>query len=171
MRILLLLARFFPAGQTTHVVDLARALGRLGHDVTLLNAIPTNYGQVHRAEHLQDLEAARVRVIVAPAAGIDPDSVLRGLPHPEVVHAHSTLDFGLAASLSARLGVPYVLTAHGLGISGIVASQYLAGAATVIAVGRRVAGEVSTMTPRVVVIENGVDTERFRPPEPGKSVV
>ena len=107
-------------------------------------------------------------MIVAPAAGIDPDSVLRGLPPPEVVHAHSTLDFGLAASLSARLGAPYVLTAHGLGSSGIVAGQYLAGAATVIAVGRRVAREVSTMTPRVVVIESGVDTERFRPPEPGR---
>lgn len=168
MRILLLLARFFPAGQTTHVVDLARALGRLGHDVTLLNTIPTNHGQIHRAEHLQDLEAAGVRVIVAPAAGIASDSVLRGLPHPEVVHAHSTLDFGLAAALSARLGAPYVLTAHGLGISGIVADQYVAGAATVIAVGRRVAEEVSTMTPRVVVIENGVDTERFHPPEPGR---
>ena len=167
MRVLLLLARFFPAGQTTHVVDLARALARLGHDVTLLNTIPTNYLQVNRAEHLQDLETAGVRVILAPAAGIVPDSVLRDGPHPEVVHAHSTLDFALAASLSARLGVPYVLTAHGLGISGIVAGQYLAGAATVIAVGRRGAEEVSTMTPRVVVIENGVDTERFHPPEPG----
>jgi glycosyltransferase involved in cell wall biosynthesis len=171
VRILLLLARFFPAGQTTHVVDLARTLGRLGHDVTLLNTIPTSYGQVHRAEHIQALEAAGVRVIAAPAAGTHPDSARRDVPDPDVIHAHSTLDYGLAASLSTRFGVPYVLTVHGLGTSEIVAGQYLAGAATVIAVGRRVAGEVSAMASRVVVIENGVDTERFRPPEPSRGAV
>lgn len=161
MRVLLLLARFFAAGQTNHVIDLARALSRSGHEVTLVNTQPGRSGQVHRHYYSRDLHADGVAVVES--------DLLAGLPEevpavPDIIHAHSTLDFARAEQLASRLGVPFVLTLHGLGASRQPYARSLALAGAVIAVGRRVAEEALAATPRVVVIKNGVDTEHFHPP-------
>ncbi len=159
----MLLARFFAAGQTNHVVDLSCHLARLGHEVTLLYSQPSAAGQIHRAHHLQSLRDAGVRV-VEPA----PDSSWwQGLLPVDVIHAHSTLDFTRARYLGIQLRVPYVLTVHGTGVAGGRYSAALRSAGAVIAVGWRVAKQLFGQARRIYVIENGVDTERFRPAEEG----
>jgi len=160
MRVLLLLARFFAAGQTNHVVDLARALAAAGHQVTLVSTGPSGRGRSIRRAYTHDLRQAGVEVVSSDLE----DGLPPGLPCPDVIHAHSTLDFARAERLASRLHLPFVLTLHGLGATHLLAAGALARAAAVIAVGRRVAAEALTVTPRVVVIENGVDTRRFRPP-------
>jgi len=160
MRVLLLLARFFAAGQTNHVVDLARALAAAGHQVTLVSTGPSGRGRSFRRAYTHDLRQAGVEVVSSDLE----DGLPPGLPCPDIIHAHSTLDFARAERLASRLHVPFVLTLHGLGATHLLAAGALARAAAVIAVGRRVAAEALTVTPRVVVIENGVDTRRFRPP-------
>jgi glycosyltransferase involved in cell wall biosynthesis len=159
MRVLLLLARFFAAGQTNHVVDLARALAAAGHQVTLVSTGPSGRGRSIRRAYTHDLRQAGVEVVSSDLE----DGLPPGLPCPDIIHAHSTLDFARAERLASRLHVPFVLTLHGLGATHLLAAGALARAAAVIAVGRRVAAEALTVTPRVVVIENGVDTRRFRP--------
>lgn len=159
MRVLLLLARFFAAGQTNHVIDLARGLGLLGHEVVLVYTQPGSGGQIHRRVLATALTERGIPVFEDDLGGGLP----KGLPAPDIIHAHSTLDFRRASELSARLGVPYVLTLHGLGVSGRSFAPYVAKASKVIAVGHRVAEEAAAITSRVVTIENGVDTERFRP--------
>jgi len=159
MRVLLLLARFFAAGQTNHVVDLARALAAAGHQVTLVSTGPSGHGRSFRRAYTHDLHQAGVEVVLSDLEGGLPP----GLPCPDIIHAHSTLDFARAERLASRLHLPFVLTLHGLGATHLLAVGALARAAAVIAVGRRVAAEALTVTPRVVVIENGVDTRRFRP--------
>jgi glycosyltransferase involved in cell wall biosynthesis len=160
MRVVLLLARFFAAGQTNHVVDLARALAAAGHEVTLVSTGPSGRGRSFRRVYTHDLRQAGVEVVLSDLEGGLPP----GVPCPDIIHAHSTLDFARAERLASRLHVPFVLTLHGLGATHLLAAGALARAAAVIAVGRRVAAEALTVTPRVVVIENGVDTQRFRPP-------
>ncbi len=159
---LLLLARFSAAGQTNHVVDLARALSRFGHEVTLVNTQAGQPGQIHGRHYSRVLRTGGVTVVES--------DLLAGLPEgfravPDLVHAHSTLDFARAEQLASRLGVPYVLTVHGLGASRQPYARSLARAGAVIAVGERVARDALTAAPNVTVIENGVDTEQFHPPE------
>jgi starch synthase len=160
MHVVLLLKRFFAAGQTTHVVDLARSLSSAGHQVTLISTSSSASGQFGQA-YTRDLYAAGVSVALSePGAPLPP-----GVSRPNIIHAHSSLDFGWAEDLSRRLRLPFVLTLHGLGITHLLAAGPLRRAAAVIAVGRRVAAEALTLTPKVVIIENAVDTHRFRPSE------
>lgn len=163
MRVLLLLSRFSPTGQTNHAVDLARALCRAGHDVTLVSRGSGIQDQAHHGAYVRVLERAGVRMaVVDPGSG--PLELPGDVPVPDVVHAHSTVDYARADRLSSRLGAPFILTVHGLGVTGVAAARFVPHAGAVIAVGRRVADEVRPLNRNVVLIENGVDTDLFHPP-------
>ena len=164
MNVLIPLARFFPSGQTSHVVDLAGALARSGVRVTLVHSQPGDPACPGPDEYRPLLAGTGVAVLSHDLAAGLPDEV----PEPDVVHAHSTLDFPLAERLARRHGAAFVVTVHGLGCGRMLAGASLARADAVIAVGRRVAADVAGLAAgRVVVIENGVDTDRFHPPAGG----
>ncbi len=161
MRILQVLTQFFPSGLTAHVIDLSVALSRAGHEVTVL--------------HGRDDAVAPYRPLLERPAG-PRGTTIRLVPRgeedtapaaisvrPDIVHAHSTLDFALADRLAWEFGVPFILTLHGLGCIGTPGAHSLLRAGAVIAVGGRVAREASAAVPAVVVVENGIDTFRFRP--------
>jgi glycosyltransferase involved in cell wall biosynthesis len=97
-----------------------------------------------------------------------------------LIHAHAALPCGHAASLlSQRLGIPWVLTVHGLDagftrqVSGVprqwcehMARLAYRAAACVIAISGRVLDRVSAIASSSLnsaVVYNGVDCERFRP--------
>jgi len=99
----------------------------------------------------------------------------------DVIHAHSALPCGYAArSMARRLGVPFVVTVHGLDVLGDVQAGRVSGrwcapvsrgvyraARRVICVSARVEAEVRrTGGVRTVVVHNGVDPVRFRPGVP-----
>jgi len=156
LRVAILLAQFYASGQTRHVVDLARGLRRAGHEVVLVNTQPSACAQPHRDRFLRTLDEAGVELRYGDPLESDLEPV-------DVVHAHSTLDWGKADRLACRLARPFVLTAHGLGVTRKRLRPHLARAAVVIAVGRRVAAELQGHCRRLSVIENGVDTETFGP--------
>ncbi|MCL6581039.1 MAG: glycosyltransferase family 4 protein [Firmicutes bacterium] len=156
MRAAILLAGFYASGQTRHVVDLARGLRHAGHEVVLVNTQPSGCAQPHRDRFLRTLDEAGVELRYG-------DPLESDLGPVDLVHAHSTLDWARADRLACRLARPFVLTAHGLGVTRGRLRPHLTRAAAVIAVGRRVADELEGHCRRLFVIENGVDTDEFSP--------
>jgi D-inositol-3-phosphate glycosyltransferase len=100
--------------------------------------------------------------------------------HPEVVYAHFLFPAGAAAALAARAagGARLVLTAHGRDVRNIGAIPGVAlatraavkRAGAVIAVSDFLRGELEAKLPeargKTVVIDSGVDLERFRHRDP-----
>jgi glycosyltransferase involved in cell wall biosynthesis len=104
----------------------------------------------------------------------------------DLIHAHAALPCGHAAKLlSQYLGVPWVLTVHGLdagftqqaaGLTGRwcerVAESVYRAAACVIGISARVRDQVFVLAGATVnstVVYNGVDCGKFHPPEPATS--
>ena len=101
----------------------------------------------------------------------------------DVIHAHGPLPCGHAAMLLAReLGVPYVVTVHGLdaystrqvkGLAGEwcrrITQRVFASARRVIAISEHVRGQVAAggVRARTSVVYNGVNAELFSAPEDG----
>jgi teichuronic acid biosynthesis glycosyltransferase TuaC len=98
----------------------------------------------------------------------------------DVIHAHAALPCGHAASiLSKKLGIPYVVTVHGLDVfnscfqTGIAARwrressrRVYRGAAAVICISKKVRQmliEEESTAPRTEVVYNGTSTEMFLP--------
>jgi glycosyltransferase involved in cell wall biosynthesis len=160
MRVLIPLSQFFPGGQTTHVLTLAKYLRRSGHEVTVLHTRPGGRSQVMVTHYRRALALDGVEVLTAakdgPSAALDPFRW-------DVIHAHSTIDWPLAQVQARDNGCPYVLTVHGLGCDRSRFIPILQGASQVIAVGQRAAESVSPHTGELTVIENGIDTEVFQP--------
>ncbi|QBS37409.1 MULTISPECIES: glycosyltransferase family 4 protein [Thermaerobacter] len=161
MHVLMLTAAFFPSGQTAHVLDLARGLVRRGHRVDLWVTHSRGGGQAH-AGTVAALEEAGVVVRFLPAPVVGERA---GLPveRYDVVHAQSSWSFELGRRLAEMLGVPLVLTCHGLGLDQPAYRRALAAASRLICVGPRVAGDLGAYRSKIAVVGNGVDLERFRP--------
>jgi D-inositol-3-phosphate glycosyltransferase len=156
-------------GRNTGVGDLAVALARRGHavtvyarrdDVGLPDSVP--YAPGVTVEH----------VYAGPARPLTVDHLLPHLPEfaaslarrfcsrrPDVVHAHSWMS-GLAA-LEGRHGVPVVQTFHGAAQARVVREV-----AMVIAGFTGEARTYGIPPDSVRVIPCGVDVERFRPDGP-----
>lgn len=155
MRVLFL-SGFYLSGQTTHAVELARALRALGHAVWFFTR--------GRAQ----LPAWRIYEPALRCCGVETrrfDERLRLIDaavelRPEVVHCHSSTLLNDAAEIGRRTGAPVVFTAHGVGVS----RRALTRADWVIAVGPKVEAEVRRAgAGRVALIGNGVDLDRFSP--------
>jgi teichuronic acid biosynthesis glycosyltransferase TuaC len=100
----------------------------------------------------------------------------------DLIHAHAALPCGQAAALLSRqLGIPFVLTVHGLDVFFLAQVKGHAGqwckrasqsvyqrARRVICVSRRIADEIANGCGdkvNLTVIHNGVDPQQFRPAE------
>ncbi len=110
MRVVLL-ARLFYSGQTTHTVELARELARQGHTVALLSHGPCHLAAWTHACRTLEREGvachrhARPGEALAAAVQLD----------PQILHVHSSDLLPLAAQVAAETGAPVIFTAHGLG--------------------------------------------------------
>lgn len=158
----MLTAAFFASGQTVHVVNLIRGLRRCGHEVDLMVTHP-GVEEPSTHPYARELKALGVRVRVIPR---HPAAAGR-LPFPaqgyDLVHAQSSWSFEHGRRIASRLGVPLVITCHGLGLDRPAYRPALAAAAHLICVGPRIAQSLSSFRKKVVIIGNGVDLELFRP--------
>jgi glycosyltransferase involved in cell wall biosynthesis len=176
-------------GQNVHVAELARALARRGHRVTVYSRHDAP-GARRRVRMCPGVDV--VQVPVGPPTEVPKDQLLRYMPDfgrflaacwavdpPDVVHAHFWMS-GLAALLATRdTGIPVLQTFHAL---GTVKRRYQGSADTSppervrleSAIGRSVALVIATAreeveelvhmgVPRLAVrvIPCGVDIEHF----------
>jgi len=159
-----LLARLFYSGQTTHTVELARELARQGHTVALLSHGPCHLAAWTHACRTLEREGvachrhARPGEALAAAVQLD----------PQILHVHSSDLLPLAAQVAAETGAPVIFTAHGL---GTLRQPLVKKADRVIAVGPRVHQELCAGgVQRLALVGNGVDTDRFRPGKKGRTL-
>lgn len=157
MRVVLA-ARFFFSGQTTHVVELARELARSGHRVAVLTTA-RGHVEAWRAYQAPLAEVGVVTERVDDSAGMGRFCQAFA---PDVLHVHSSDLIGPCSELCDACGIPVVVTAHGLGVAENAPRIHRVHA--VIAVGGNVRADLHRAgLRRVVVITNGVDTDRFSP--------
>jgi len=156
----LFLSDFFLSGQTTHVLDLAKQLQLLGHEVHIA------FGSIHSKLFWSHYTPALYQHKIAFSAEADLQTLveLGRKFRPDLIHSQSSTLFQRTQLLASRLSIPYILTCHGLGFNQLRYRHLLAGASAVIAIGPNVAAEIAGLNPRIAVILNGIDTDRFRPP-------
>ena len=181
-------------GQNRHVAELAAALGRHGHAVTVY----TRQTEPDAPTRVRVEGYDVVHVPAGPAVALEKDVLLPYMdqfgrwlaqrwrtaePAPDVIHAHFWMS-GVAAMRAAGRHIPVVLTYHAL---GSVKRRYQAESDTSPAerlmiearLGRQVsrviaqcedeAAELARMgvpASRVEIIPSGVDIDRFRPEGP-----
>lgn len=181
-------------GQNRHVAELAAALARRGHDVTVYTRRDRRDSPVRIAADGYEV----VHVPAGPPVEMGKDSLLPYMdafgdwlasrwggvePTPDVIHAHFWMS-GLAAMRASAGRIPVVLTYHALGVtkrrhqgdSDTSPAQRLRleawlgqQADQVIAQCREEARELALMgvpSERVEIIPSGVDVDRFRPAGP-----
>jgi glycosyltransferase involved in cell wall biosynthesis len=178
-------------GQNVHVADLAQALARRGHHVT----VHTRRDDPDLPDRVGGAPGVTVEHVPAgPAVPLPKDELLAHMPEfgahlarrwasrpPEVVHAHFWMS-GLAAREGVRgMGIPVVQTFHAL---GSVKRRHQGAADTSpparVALERDLARDVALViatcsdevtelawmdvpTERIAVVPCGVDLDRFRP--------
>jgi glycosyltransferase involved in cell wall biosynthesis len=159
----LLLSDFFLSGQTTHVLELAKQLQKM----RMLPHIA--FGTIHSRLFWSDYAPTLVKNGISFSHGLN----IQGLTiqcrlwKPNVIHAQSSTLFQNAQVLSSRLNIPYVVTCHGLGFGQARFRRYLDSASAIIAIGPKVAAELSAYSHKTHIIPNGIDTDVFTPP-PGQ---
>lgn len=167
----LFLSDFFLSGQTTHVLELTKQLQILGIEVHIAfgtihsKLFWSHYTRYLHKHNISFSEGADLVTLVGLCRTLKPD----------LIHSQSSTLFQRAQLLSSRLGIPYILTCHGLGFNQIRYRHLLLMAQAIIAIGPNVAGEIADLSQNVVTIPNGVDTEVFAPPEvsmgPRKTII
>lgn len=166
MRILLT-TEFFLSGQSTHVLDLAIQLKKLGHPTELIfTGIHT--GMFHSYYGPMLRKAGVVYHTTNYQARIN--QIVRSF-RPDIIHSHSSTIFDLTKSIARLNRVPYVVTCHGLGFSHPKYRASLTGAEKIIAVGPNSAEEImDEFEAKITIIPNGVDVERFAPAKKEKNL-
>lgn len=162
---ILMLSDFFLSGQTTHVFDLAKQLKKLGVEIHI------SFGTIHSKLFWTHYIPFLKRNGIAFSEG----NKFPPLWKPNLIHAQSSTLFKRAEQLAARLNVPHIFTCHGLGFTHPRYRPLLTSAQAIIAIGPKVAEEVSKYSSKVIIIPNGIDTEIFSPPgevvEPRKGII
>jgi glycosyltransferase involved in cell wall biosynthesis len=183
-----------PGGIEVVVDHLARALQQRGHDVTHLASDAGLDAPMDRPYRLIGIPSLNV---LEEAAGVPVPlmhprlvrELYRLLPRVDVVHAHGFLYPASATALLLarsrfRKGPARVLTEHvghvhygsavlnGIEAAGIgtLGRAVVRSAEAVVVFNSRVEAELKQLAPgvRQEWIENGIDTTRFRPPDPGE---
>ncbi len=165
MRVALVTEWFYPdvGGVAAHVVGLAEALARRGHEVVVFTPSGEPLSSCFRVVRLK-------RLLPVPHA---PPVAWDGLSGFDVVHAHHAFAPTPLASIvkAERKRIPCVLTNHTLApaphlVTPLLAplSRLLSKAKAIIAVSRAAARFISRIyRGPIYVIPNGVDTRRFKP--------
>jgi len=157
---ILLTSEFFLSGQSTHVLDLAIQLHRLGQQIAIAytnihaKEFYTDYGPMLRKNgisyYLASTQAKLAQIV--------------RYYQPQIIHCHSSTIFALCSKLAQIYGTGFVVTCHGLGFSHPKYKQALDMAHRIIAVGPNAAAEIPhAFHDKVVIIPNGIDIERFTP--------
>ncbi|HHX75573.1 MAG TPA: glycosyltransferase family 4 protein [Firmicutes bacterium] len=81
----------------------------------------------------------------------------------QLLHAHSRLAYPASQAVAKRLGIPLVLTLHGVFPWQEFYPSTLKQARAIIAVGPAQAAGTEPVREKVVIIPNGIDTQYFRP--------
>jgi glycosyltransferase involved in cell wall biosynthesis len=155
---ILLVSQMYPGPDDpdlgTFVAQLERALAARGHEIELA-VLDRRSGGKARFSTLASRAARAARTF-----------------KPDVVYAHFLVPAGLIAALASR--APLVVTAHGQDVRNVgeipgvrAATRYVVGrASTVVAVSDYLRRELEERVPvargKTVVIDSGVDLERFR---------
>ncbi|HPT83524.1 MAG TPA: glycosyltransferase family 4 protein [Limnochordia bacterium] len=160
----LLLSDFFLSGQTTHVLELAKQLKKLGIEPHI--AFGTIHTKLFWSDYVPYLQ--RHRISFSRSGGLKAMLVEGRLLAPDLIHAQSSTLFQQAQVLSHHLKIPYLVTCHGLGFNQPRFRHFLASASAIIAIGPKVAEQLSEFRQKVHIIPNGIDTDVFAPP-PGRS--
>mgnify|MGYP000877791844 FL=1 len=155
----LMLSDFFLSGQTTHVLELARQLTRLEVEVHI--AFGTIHSRLFYSHYSPILSASNV----SHSQGGDLNYLHSTTKNwrPDIIHCQSSTLFKHTQNLSLRLGVPYILTCHGLGFQHPKYRPQFKLASAIVAIGPRVALELQDYMEKVTIIPNGIDTEHFVP--------
>ncbi|MDI9420061.1 MAG: glycosyltransferase family 4 protein [Bacillota bacterium] len=166
MRVLLT-TEFFLSGQSTHVLDLAIQLQRLGHSAGIVFAgIHSSMFQSYYAPMLK--KAGITYHITNHRPEIN--QIIRRF-QPDVIHSHSSTIFSLTKNIAKNHRIPFVVTCHGLGFSHPKYQPALEHAQRIIAVGPNSAAEImQAHKDKIVIIPNGVDIERFTPARKEKTL-
>jgi glycogen synthase len=121
LRVLLVTARYFPymGGVENHVYQVARRLGHVGVDVTVLTTDPS--GRLPAIEQLDGVKIQRVRAWPAKRDYYFAPGIYRVITRGswDIVHCmcYHTLVAPLAMLVAFHAKVPYVVTFHGGGHS------------------------------------------------------
>jgi glycosyltransferase involved in cell wall biosynthesis len=155
---LLLLNRYYRGGQTTHTHALADAVAALGHDVTL------GYVQPWLPRELLLAAPRHVSISKTPTFASALDLCRTSVPC--LIHAHSQHTWSLARALAGELQIPYVITAHRVGLAIPPFLPALRSASAVIVPGPKTAESLADAAiPSSRIISNGIDVKVFRPGE------
>lgn len=163
MRIWLGIGRLWRGGGTeTHVITLAQALRRQGHQVTVCTS---GGAWVKRVRQL----GIPVQIITLNSGRASATSLRKRLRqrHVDVLHAHDGVSLRAFSAALDRYhrGSKLVYTVHGLYIGPQVLAVAGSQADGVIAVSRSAAVAAMKWIPqrRIQIVPNGVDTSMFRP--------
>ena len=170
MKIFLLTTHLEMGGIPVYVVDLARGLKRRGHEPVVFSS----GGALQR--RLAEAGIRHVRIPCRTSSELNPKLWLRAFPRllkfyreerPEMVHAHTRVTQVLGWALSSWTGVPYVSTCHGLYRFRWGRRYFRCWGTWVMAISNasmnRLVGQYRLAPPhQVVLVENGIDVDRFR---------
>ncbi len=153
------LNRFSYSGQTTHVFSLVQEQQKQGH---LSHLVVDGYPSITAINTYQKtLEKLNVTV-TKPGNKKALISMIKKYRY-DLIHAHSSLTFAMAAKLSGEYNIPFVITCHGLGLNREEYKPYLNEAAVLFCISQRVAGSMHSYADKVHVIKNGVDLDEYKP--------
>ena len=186
MRIAIVTAYFPPhkGGQERHVLELARGLVDLGHEVSVITSVLSGYPAMAQEDF---------HIIWIPSFRIGSDALTFGLVKAlaevtaDVIHVHSPLSIISTQAAARRGSTPMVVTYHGdffkkgrlsncfKRIRNSLQLPYVLDRAhTVIALSRSDAALLATYgqdPERIEVVSPGMDMDRFEDgPEPGSRV-
>lgn len=186
MKIVQVTPRFPPAigGLENHVYNISLELVKRGHQVVVLTSNDVEEVKVVNEEFMNGIEVYRFPLFLPRLfrEGWLMPNLLKMLPtlQADIIHAHSCrcLSSFIAALLSERRGVPFVLTPHGIfpkrgWFNGLVKSVYdysfgnilLKFADKIIALtesNKSLLLNLGASEPKTVIIGNGVDVEKYR---------
>lgn len=156
MRIVLI-TRFYKNGQTTHVTDLCKELARQGHDVLLI------IHQLHDPTYSRWLRQTNIPYITTSDPSRMQKCIAKWLPHPDIIHNHSSHTLTVSTDLGQRLGIPSVTTVHYLNFGPL---HLLSQQQAVILISHEMQQALRELPGPTYVVENGVPIPEPLPVKP-----
>lgn len=160
------------SGVMTHTRDLVKALLEEGLDITLALYVSDNALRamgITKNDYVQLLKGFTGLPVVFYRHA-EELKILAQRKRIQIIHAQSPLTFGDSCKLAESVGIPLVVTAHGVIDWPRLYPGVLKKAAAIIAVGPETKKSLGAkFSSRAHVIFNGIDTALFRPEKTTKT--
>lgn len=157
---ILLTSEFYLSGQSTHVVELAKQLNLLGHEVQIV--FTSIYSPTFYKYYGPLLKKQGIRYYTTKHR-TNLRNMIRSFK-PDLIHCHSSTIFSLTEGLATDLGIPFLVTCHGLGLANPKYHSALDKAGKLICVGVNSAKELMPFfASKIEIIPNGIDLDSFKP--------